>query len=60
MVTLSFGEISERLKQADLPETDIGIGIGTGVIVHAGIGIFQVRLGVVIVDVDNKCALKTS
>lgn len=30
MVPLSFVEISERLKQIDLPEIDLVIGIGTG------------------------------
>ncbi len=30
MVPLSFKQISERLKQQDLPETDLVIGIGLG------------------------------
>ncbi len=30
MVPLSFKQISERLKQIDLPEVDIVIGIGSG------------------------------
>ncbi len=30
MVPLSFRQISERLKQQDLPETDLVIGIGSG------------------------------
>lgn len=30
MVPLSFREITERLKQIPLPETDLVIGIGTG------------------------------
>lgn len=30
MVPLSFKQISERLKQLDLPETDLVIGIGSG------------------------------
>ena len=30
MVTLSFKEISERLKQMDLPDIDLVIGIGSG------------------------------
>lgn len=30
MVPLSFKEISERLKQIDLPEIDLVIGIGSG------------------------------
>jgi len=30
MVPLTFKQISERLKQLDLPETDLVIGIGSG------------------------------
>ncbi len=30
MIPLSFKQISERLKQQDLPETDLVIGIGSG------------------------------
>lgn len=30
MIPLSFREISERLKQLQLPETDVVIGIGSG------------------------------
>ena len=30
MVPLSFRQITERLKQLELPETDVVIGIGSG------------------------------
>jgi uncharacterized protein len=43
MVPLSFREISERLKQTELPETDLVIGIGTGGIVPAGIVAFHLN-----------------
>ncbi|HKI88053.1 MAG TPA: phosphoribosyltransferase [Draconibacterium sp.] len=43
MVPLSFIEISERLKQKELPETDIVIGIGTGGIVPASIVAFHLK-----------------
>jgi len=43
MVPLSFVEISERLKQMKLPETDVVIGIGTGGIVPASIVAFHVK-----------------
>ncbi|MGM0621142.1 MAG: phosphoribosyltransferase [Bacteroidota bacterium] len=41
MVPLSFREISERLKQTELPETDLVIGIGSGGIVPAGVVAFH-------------------
>jgi uncharacterized protein len=43
MVPLSFVEISERLKQMELPETDVVIGIGTGGIVPASIVAFHLK-----------------
>jgi uncharacterized protein len=43
MVPLSFREISERLKQTELPEIDLVIGIGTGGIVPAGIVAFHLN-----------------
>lgn len=43
MVPLSFREISERLKQTELPETDIVIGIGSGGIVPASIVAFHLN-----------------
>lgn len=43
MVPLSFIEISERLKQIELPKTDVVIGIGTGGIVPASIVAFYLN-----------------
>jgi len=43
MVPLSFLEISERLKQIDLPEIDLVIGIGSGGIVPAGVVAFHLN-----------------
>jgi len=43
MVPLSFRQISERLKQTELPETDLVIGIGSGGIVPAGIVAFHLN-----------------
>lgn len=43
MVPLSFREISNRLKQTELPEIDLVIGIGTGGIVPAGIVAFHLN-----------------
>lgn len=41
MVPLSFHEISARLRQMVLPETDVVIGIGSGGLVPAGIVAFH-------------------
>lgn len=43
MVPLSFRDISKRLKQKELPETDLVIGIGSGGIVPAGIVAFHLN-----------------
>jgi hypoxanthine phosphoribosyltransferase len=43
MVSLTFREISERLKQQELPEIDLVIGIGSGGIVPAGFVAFHLN-----------------
>ena len=43
MVPLSFREISERLRNTDLPAIDIVIGIGSGGIVPASIVAFHLK-----------------
>lgn len=43
MVPLSFREITERLKQMQLPETDVVVGIGSGGIVPAGFVAFHLN-----------------
>jgi uncharacterized protein len=43
MVPLSFREISARLKQLDLPETDVVIGIGSGGLVPASVVAFHLN-----------------
>ncbi|QGY43698.1 phosphoribosyltransferase [Maribellus comscasis] len=43
MVPLSFIEISERLKNMDLPEVDLVIGIGSGGIVPASLVAFHLK-----------------
>src|SRR5690554_3664154 len=43
MVPLSFREISARLKQMELPETDVVIGIGSGGVVPAGMVAFYLE-----------------
>ena len=59
MVPLSFREISERLRQTVLPETDIVIGIGSGGIVPASIVAFHLNAELKLMvlnyrDVTNK------
>ena len=43
MVPISFQEISERLRNVELPETDLVIGIGSGGIVPAALAAFHLR-----------------
>ncbi len=43
MVPLSFREIAERLKNIELPEIDLVIGIGSGGIVPAGFVAFHLN-----------------
>jgi uncharacterized protein len=43
MVPLSFREISDRLKQTALPETDVVIGIGSGGLVPASVVAFHLN-----------------
>ncbi len=43
MIPLSFIEISERLKQMDLPKIDLVIGIGTGGIAPASVVAFYLQ-----------------
>jgi uncharacterized protein len=43
MVPISFQEISERLRNADLPQTDLVIGIGSGGIVPAALAAFHLK-----------------
>jgi len=52
MVSLSFREISDRLRKTELPDIDLVIGIGTGGIVPAGIVAFHLgaELDVMVVN----------
>ena len=43
MVPISFQEISNRLREKDLPETDLVIGIGTGGVVPAALAAFHLK-----------------
>lgn len=58
MVPLSFKEITERLIQTKLPETDLVIGIGTGGVVPASLVAFHLKCELQIMtlnfrDIDN-------
>jgi len=52
MVPLSFKEITERLKKAELPETDLVVGIGTGGIVPASLVAFHLGCDLRILTVN--------
>lgn len=54
MVPLSFKEISNRLKQLNLPETDIVIGIGSGGIVPAGIVAFHLAAELFVITLNYR------
>jgi hypoxanthine phosphoribosyltransferase len=54
MIPLSFVEISERLKQTELPKTDVVIGIGTGGIVPASIVAFHLKADLQVITLNYR------
>jgi uncharacterized protein len=54
MVSLSFIEISDRLRSMSLPETDLVIGIGTGGIVPAGMVAFHLGCELQIITLNYR------
>lgn len=54
MVPISFIEISERLKQMDLPRTDVVIGIGSGGIVPASLVAFHLQADLQIMTLNYR------
>jgi hypoxanthine phosphoribosyltransferase len=54
MVPLSFKEISERLKQMQLPEIDIVIGIGTGGIPPATFVAFHLNAELIVMTLNYR------
>lgn len=54
MVPISFQEITERLRNAGLPETDLVIGIGTGGVVPAAIAAFHLNADLRIVTLNYR------
>lgn len=54
MVPLSFKQISERLKQLDLPETDLVIGIGSGGIPAATMVAFHLNAELQIMQMNYR------
>jgi hypoxanthine phosphoribosyltransferase len=54
MVPLSFVEIANRLKSANLPETDLVIGIGTGGIVPASLAAFHLNAELRIITLNYR------
>lgn len=54
MIQISFSEISNRLKKAGLPETDLVIGIGTGGIVPASLAAFHLNCELQIITLNYR------
>ncbi len=54
MVPLSFKKISERLRQMDLPDFDLVIGIGTGGVVPASLVAFHLNCELVVITLNYR------
>ena len=54
MVSLSFKEIADRLKQLQLPETDVVIGIGSGGIPPATFVAFHLNAELVVMTLNYR------
>lgn len=54
MIPISFQEITDRLRKAGLPETDLVIGIGTGGIVPAALAAFHLNAELSIVTLNYR------
>lgn len=54
MVTLSFKEITERLKNIDLPEFDLVIGIGSGGIPPAAFVAFHLNTELQVMSINYR------
>ncbi len=54
MVQISFQEITERLRNAGLPETDLVIGIGSGGVVPAALAAFHLNAGLRIITLNYR------
>ncbi|MBV5314904.1 MAG: hypothetical protein JZU47_16500 [Prolixibacteraceae bacterium] len=54
MVSVSFTEISERLRSMSLPETDLVIGIGTGGVVPASLVAFHLACELQIITLNYR------
>ena len=56
MVPLSFKEISERLRQKELPETDLVVGVGTGGVVAAALVAFHLQVELITITLNYRDA----
>ncbi len=54
MVPLSFRQITERLKQLDLPVTDVVIGIGSGGIAPATMVAFHLNAELLVMSINYR------
>ncbi len=54
MVPLSFEQIAQRLRETELPETDLVIGIGTGGVVPASLAAFHLHADLRIITLNYR------
>ncbi|MFA5588910.1 MAG: phosphoribosyltransferase [Bacteroidales bacterium] len=54
MVTLTFRQIADRLKQLELPETDVVIGIGSGGIAPATMVAFYLDAEMLVMSINYR------
>ena len=54
MITLSFRDIARRLRETDLPETDLVIGIGSGGIVPASVVAFHLNAELRVISLNYR------
>jgi hypoxanthine phosphoribosyltransferase len=54
MVSISFQEVTDRLRKAGLPETDLVIGIGTGGVVPAVLAAFHLNASLQVVTINYR------
>lgn len=57
MVPLSFIEISERLRQIELPPADLVVGIGTGGVVAAALVAYQLQTELITITLNYRDAV---
>jgi len=54
MIPLSFSTIAQRLREMELPQTDLVIGIGTGGIVPASLVAFHLKSELTLITINYR------